>query len=63
MKREWVEITLLLGAEAQNEKGEPQILPETDKLSGPGVTELLQAIGIEDSRNSEEDGGASLDLT
>lgn len=63
MKRECIEITLLADAEAQNEKGEPQILPKTDELSGPGVTELLHAIGIEDSRNSEEDSGASLDLT
>jgi len=32
-------------------------------LSGPGKTELPQAMGIEDSRNSEEDSGASSDLT
>lgn len=54
---------LLLDEEAQNEKRKPQILPETDELSGPDVTEPLQAMGIEDSRNSEEDSGASSDLT
>jgi len=56
MEREWIGIALVLDEEAQNEKGEPQILPEMDESSGPGVTELLQAMGIEDSRNSEEDG-------
>ncbi|OCL06991.1 hypothetical protein AOQ84DRAFT_389814 [Glonium stellatum] len=55
MKREWVVIMTAPDEEAEKEMGEPEIRPDTDELLGPSVTERLQAMRMEDSRDTEED--------